>query len=1074
MEIPSESRQRVRFGEFDLDLNTGELWSKGRKLNLQEQAFRVLAVLLERPGRLVSRNELMKRLWSSHTFVDFDHGLNKAVNRLREVLEDSAEHPRFIETLPRRGYRFIAPVERVGRGNCSQPPEARGQEPVLSEAKDGHATAEVASASESTAANLIGKKVSHYRVLEILGGGGMGVVYRAEDIKLSRPVALKFLPEELTSDPVALQRFDREARAASALNHPNICTIYEVEELEGKPFIVMELLEGQTLRDRIATEIRSHTNAVGPGLAPARPTQGSALQVDELLDLAIQIADGLDAAHSKGIIHRDIKPANIFITARGEAKILDFGLAKLTHLSTLSPRSPAATESAPRIGAREGVVPQDAPTLSTDAEHLTSPGTALGTIAYMSPEQVRGEKLDARTDLFSFGLVLYEMATGRRAFKGETHPVVRDAILNRVPTPARQLNAEVPPKLEEIINRALEKHRDARYQHASDLRADLEPLRQGTGAQGGTVRWRWPARLAAIAAMLAVGAAVAWFAWHRTRTLPEPEQRQLTTNSIENAVHGGAISPDGKYLAYADSRGIRLALIGTAETRAVPQPEALRGAEVYWQVEGWFPDGRRFLANAFQPGQQVSVWTVSLMGAAPRMLRDHAQGHSVSPDGSLVAFTTNHGPFAFPATAMCRSCDRELWLLGRDGEQARKLYETDENSYFLSVRWSPNGQRLAYLRVKGREETLPAKRPLDLKSQFSIETLDPKGGTPTTIVASDDYISDLCWLPDGRIIYAKGRIRSNYWEARVNIQTGAPREQPRQVTHWTENFLTDHLSATADGKQLAFTKILDEGGTYVADLSRDGKQITNLRQLTLSNNEHGYSWAGDSKTMIIQRSSGEIFKQPPDEDTTEVLITDPDIADVVRVSPDGDWVVYRVHSPREQLMRVPISGGAREPVPNGLLTHEIEDSVRCARSPANLCMITERTPDRRQLTFTALDPVSGRRRELTRFRLDDPGASYGADISLDGTRIAVLNVRTGLTRILSVSGQLLHEFTVKNFLTGLDWAADGKGLFVCTSRPHGVALVQVDLQGKTHVLWVCSRMGSPPLTGAAWQLTVWP
>jgi len=434
------------------------------------------------------------------------------------------------------------------------------------------------------------------------------------------------------------------------------------------------------------------------------------------------------------------------------------------------------------------------------------------------------------------------------------------------------------------------------------------------------------------------------------------------------------------------------------------------------------------------------------------MLRDQARGHAVSPDGSSVAFTTNHSFGDGDLTA--GPLDRELWLMGPEGGQARKLYETDENSCFLSVRWSPNGQRLAYERVK-----------VTSTYQYSIETRDSEGGAPTTIVAPDDVISNFYWLPDGRIIYAVsqlGGLRGNFWEVRVNIHTGTPRERPTQLTRWTENPLIDSMSATADGKQLAFRKTLDQSGTYVADLSADERRLTNLRQLTLNSNESGWSWTGDSKAMVLwrlsssarkQRSSGELFRQSPDEDTTELLTADPDIEGPPRVSPDGAWIVYRVSSPRPQLMRVPISGGVREPVPNGLLPTTIEDSVRCARSPANFCMITERTPDRRQLTFTALDPVSGRRRELTRFRLDDPGALYGADISLDGTRIAVLNVRTGLIRILSVGGALLHEITVRNFLTALDWAADGKGLFVCTSTPHGVALVHVDLQGKTHVLW---------------------
>ena len=316
---------------------------------------------------------------------------------------------------------------------------------------------------------MVGKTISHYRILQRLGGGGMGVVYKAEDTKLHRFVALKFLPEQLAEDHQALERFQREARAASALDHPNICTIYEIGEQEGQPFIAMQYLEGQTLKDRL----------VGAGLptspgqvAPAKPPRGAALRIDEILDLAIQIADALDAAHAKGIVHRDIKPVNIFVTTRGQAKILDFGLAKLAR-----PR--------PGLGARDSglgktVEATAAATASVEPEHLTSPGVAMGTLAYMSPEQARGEGLDARTDLFSFGAVLYEMATGKQAFSGTTTAVIHDAILNRAPTSPIHFNPELPPRLEEIINKALEKDREMRYQSASEVRTDLRRLKRDT------------------------------------------------------------------------------------------------------------------------------------------------------------------------------------------------------------------------------------------------------------------------------------------------------------------------------------------------------------------------------------------------------------------------------------------------------------------------------------------------------------------------------------------------------------------------------------------------------------------
>ena len=332
---------------------------------------------------------------------------------------------------------------------------------------------------------MIGTTISHYRILEKLGGGGMGVVYKAEDTKLHRFVALKFLPETLAKDRMALERFQREAQAASALDHPNICTIYEIGEHEGQPFIAMQYLEGQTLKHRI---VGSGLPAAPVQVAPPspsagtvdtkRPPRGVALQIDTLLDLAIQVADGLDAAHSKGVVHRDIKPANVFITPRAQAKILDFGLAKLS-LQAHSPRPPGG-EGAPRIGAGEGVSPQDAPTLSIDLEHLTNPGTALGTVAYMSPEQARGEDTDARTDLFSFGAVLYEMATGRMAFSGNTTAVIFHAILAETPTSPSRMNPDLPAELERIINKALEKDREVRYQVASEMRADLKRLKRDT------------------------------------------------------------------------------------------------------------------------------------------------------------------------------------------------------------------------------------------------------------------------------------------------------------------------------------------------------------------------------------------------------------------------------------------------------------------------------------------------------------------------------------------------------------------------------------------------------------------
>jgi eukaryotic-like serine/threonine-protein kinase len=410
----------VRFEDFELQVRSGELLKSGERiLRLSEQPLRVLIALLEHPGEVVLREDLRKRLWPNDTVVEFEHGIGSAMSRLRQALGDSAEKPRFIETLARRGYRWKTEVEW-----CEVPFPNKVPARVSTQ-------------------NLLGKRVGQYRVLEALGGGGMGVVYKAEDIKLGRRVALKFLPDELSAESVALERFRREARAASASDHPNICTVYEVGEHEGMPYIAMQFLTGESLSERI--ERKS-----GP------------LPLAELIALAIQVTEGLDAAHQRGIIHRDIKPANIFVTNRSEAKILDFGLAKLTDSAEL-----AETTVAARANDRA----------HPDEVNLTRAGTPVGTAAYMSPEQLQCEKLDVRTDLFSFGLVLYEMATGLRAFRQNSASEVPDAVIRQKPKPARSLNPGVSSRLEAIIEKALQNDRESRYQSATELRSDLEILR---------------------------------------------------------------------------------------------------------------------------------------------------------------------------------------------------------------------------------------------------------------------------------------------------------------------------------------------------------------------------------------------------------------------------------------------------------------------------------------------------------------------------------------------------------------------------------------------------------------------
>lgn len=439
--IRDQTKRFYAFGPFRLDPEKRVLVREGTPVPLTPKAAEALLMLVENAGLLVDKNDLMGRIWPDA--VVEEGNLNKNIFFLRKTL-GKWDDREYIETVAKRGFRFVAPVGEVTHAEVALRPAG------------------------PAGASLIGKKVSHYRVLALIGGGGMGLVYAAEDLKLGRPVALKFLPEDLATDSVALQRFEREARTASAVSHPNICTVYEFGEHEGQPFIVMELLEGQTLRQHISK---------------VAAAEGAELPLEELLDISIQVARGLEAAHQKEIIHRDIKPANIFVTALRQVKILDFGLARLAA-STSQGATALLCEDDTRdteIRTKRGL---------TIDHSLTRLGTRMGTAGYMSPEQVRGEKLDARTDLFSFGLVLYEMATGQRAFGGDTAAIVHDAILNQAPVPIQKLNSSIPLKLEYIVGRALEKDREQRYQSAADMLADLEEIRSGdTRRAARTSKW---------------------------------------------------------------------------------------------------------------------------------------------------------------------------------------------------------------------------------------------------------------------------------------------------------------------------------------------------------------------------------------------------------------------------------------------------------------------------------------------------------------------------------------------------------------------------------------------------------
>ena len=882
-----------------------------------------------------------------------------------------------------------------------------------------------------------GKTISHFRVLERLGQGGMGIVFRAEDIHLGRQVALKFLPEE-TRDAQALQRLQREARAASSLNHPNICAIHEIGEHEGEFFIAMELLEGQSLDRRIG---------------------GRPLPLEECLTIGIQVTEALQVAHRKGIIHRDIKPANIFVTSQGQAKILDFGLAKLSPTVT-------GVGDSERDQRDEGVqAPREIEQSPIPDPLLSRTGVAMGTAGYMSPEQVRGEKLDVRTDLFSFGLVLYEMATGHRAFEGETGPALHSAILTQAPVPAGQLNPKLPNKLGQIISKALEKNRDTRYQTVSDVRADLEILKRETERRN-PLRRRILAS-ALVLALLIISASL-WFAKRQppsTQAPPEIKFRQLTLNSAENPVRNGAISPNGKYLAYVDKLGMHVKDFATGSIQDVAQPPDLKKDSVNWEVNSasWFPDNARFLANAYpasEPQESWSsraadIWVFSRTAQAPRKLREHAIAWGVSRDGARIAFGTNAG----------RLGERETWLMDSEGKQARKLFDTEENSALTGFYWSADDQRGLDFRTDASGDTLLSR--------------DLQGGPPVALLTPAEMKQirgDISWLPDGRLIYqvsepgsepasfASPQDTCNFWTLQLDVHTGKPIEKAKRLTNWTGFCNAEYANATADGKRLAFLRRAVAWTVYVADLEAGGTRISNLRHFTLNEStDFPRDWTNDSKQVVfISDRTGQFafYKQSLDEDAPERISTGTGslLATLgTAVSPDGKWLLsnsgdWPGDRKDPKLIRIPIAGGSPE-----LVTTTVwASTISCARSPSSLCVLGEKTEDRKRLIFTSIDVLKGRGPELARFDLD-PGIDYlNVDISPDGTRLAMSGNPKGPIHILNLRNHSEQVIPAKfnNLVGDFHWAADGKGLYVPDQTKRGTEISYLDLHGNKRVLWV--------------------